>query len=370
MIIPLLVFAPTLLYALTLLFLIIGVIKLRDRRKTDNRLPSISIIVPLYNEEKHALITLNALAQQNYRGDWEVICIDDRSTDDTLSIIKNFCKENDRFSCYSIKADAPYVASPKKRALETGFSHAHNEVFMSIDADCIPPIRWLTSMSQNFHGDIEIVQGPKQIRGNQSPVVLYQKIETLVLTLLEGTLFTLKVPMIASAPSLGYLKKLYKAVGGFEKHIHYTSGDDDMLVQAMSKKAKDYCYNLDPNAIVKTSGVDSIATLFSQRARWCSNATHYENKWYILIIFVLYGYFLFLFTVPFLYLFIDMPTEYAFGPWAIKLLFDMIFLYIGSGKLKSRRLIIWAPFALVFSLPLLLWAIPAGYFKLFKWGGQ
>ncbi|MGL1888390.1 MAG: glycosyltransferase [Reichenbachiella sp.] len=370
MIITLLVFAPALLYTIALLYLIFGVIHLRDRRKLDNRLPSISVIVPLYNEEEHALITLNALAQQNYIGDWEVVCIDDRSTDKTYAIIKNFCEANSKFSCYSIKPDAPYVASPKKRALETGFSHAHNEVFMSIDADCIPTITWLTSMSQNFHSDIEIVQGPKQIRGNNSPVILYQKIETLVLTLLEGTLFTLKVPMIASAPSLGYLQSLYKKVGGFKSQMHFTSGDDDMLVQAMSKKAKDYCYNLDPKAIVKTSGVHSLTTLFSQRARWCSNATHYDNKWYILIIFAIYGYFLFLFTAPFLYFIINLPAELAFGPWIIKLILDMIFLFIGSGKLKSRKLLIWAPFALVFSLPLLLWAIPAGYFKLYTWGGQ
>ncbi|MGL1904363.1 MAG: glycosyltransferase [Fibrobacterales bacterium] len=370
MIIPLLILLPTLIYAIILITLIAGVIKLRDRRNIHSRCPSVSIVVPLYNEEEGALQTLSALAAQEYIGEWEVICIDDRSTDLTYEIISTFCDNHSRFSCYSIPHDVKRVDSPKKRALETGFSYAQNEVFMSIDADSIPPVGWLKSMSQNFHSAIEIVQGPKQIRGNNTPVIVYQKIETLVLTLLEGTLFTLKFPVIASAPSLGYLRTLYNAVGGFEDHKQYISGDDDMLVQAMSKKAQDFCYNLDPAAAVQTSGVQSVSELFSQRARWCSNATHYENRWYVLLIFTVYAYFLFLGITPILYFVTDITPVYLLGPWVIKLTLDLIFLSIGSKKLNSRLLVVGAPFALIFSVPLLLWAIPAGYFKLFKWGGQ
>ena len=146
----------TLSYVLIMLFFIFGVITLKDRRIKPSLLPSISVVVPLYNEEAHALKTLAALAAQDYTGQWEIICVDDRSTDNTLTLIESFCADKPQFSVTSIPADAERVESPKKRALETGFALAQHTVFMSIDADCVPPACWLTSMSENFHDDIEI----------------------------------------------------------------------------------------------------------------------------------------------------------------------------------------------------------------------
>ncbi|MGL1902026.1 MAG: glycosyltransferase [Fibrobacterales bacterium] len=360
----------TLSYGGILLFFIFGVLTLKDRRKKPSLLPSISVVVPLYNEEKHALITLKALAAQNYPGKWEVLCVDDRSTDNTLELITEFSTTQNNFSVLSIAQEAERVTSPKKRALETGFAHASHELFMSIDADCIPPVGWLTSMSQNFHDSIEIVQGPKKIRGGRSLVHLYQKLETLALTLIEASFFSLKVPMVASAPSLGYLRKLYEGVGGFEGQHQYISGDDDMLVQKMSKQAKDVCYNLDPDAQVLTGAVNSWSGLFSQRARWASNSTSYESTFYVLTIFVAYSFIVYLAIAPLLFWAGLLPSLYAFGPLVIKLVLDLIFLIIGARKLKSSHLLIFALPAFIIHIPLIIWAVPAGNLKLFKWGGQ
>ena len=60
-------------------------------------LPSVSVIVPLRNEEVYAPATLEALMLQDYAGDWEVICVDDRSEDGTAEILRGFCARNSRF---------------------------------------------------------------------------------------------------------------------------------------------------------------------------------------------------------------------------------------------------------------------------------
>ncbi|GGF58886.1 beta-1,3-N-acetylglucosaminyltransferase [Paenibacillus albidus] len=57
----------------------------------------ISIIIPVYNREKTINKTLNSVLQQTFV-DYEVIIIDDGSTDTTLKIIEEICSKDSRFS--------------------------------------------------------------------------------------------------------------------------------------------------------------------------------------------------------------------------------------------------------------------------------
>ena len=87
------------------------------------------------NEEEFAERTLEALALQDYAGEWEVICVDDRSTDRTKEILEKFAATHPRFRVLSLPQDLPQIASPKKRALESAFKIAKNEVLLTMDAD-------------------------------------------------------------------------------------------------------------------------------------------------------------------------------------------------------------------------------------------
>ena len=52
---------------------------------------SISIIIPAYNAEIYITETINSVINQSFRN-WELIVVDDGSTDRTANIIKEFCK--------------------------------------------------------------------------------------------------------------------------------------------------------------------------------------------------------------------------------------------------------------------------------------
>ena len=66
----------TALYALLFLFFIIGLVR-THRYKGPKATPSVSVVVPMRNEEEFAQRTLEALAEQDYTGEWEVICVND-----------------------------------------------------------------------------------------------------------------------------------------------------------------------------------------------------------------------------------------------------------------------------------------------------
>ena len=67
-----------------------------------DRAPVVSIIIPVFNRSKHIEKLLVSISKQTYR-DFEVICVDDGSTDNTLDIIRSFTREDSRFVCATQK---------------------------------------------------------------------------------------------------------------------------------------------------------------------------------------------------------------------------------------------------------------------------
>ena len=58
--------------------------------------PAISILIPVYNGEKYLQETLSSIEKQSFK-DFEVICVDDLSTDKSLEILNTFAERDPRF---------------------------------------------------------------------------------------------------------------------------------------------------------------------------------------------------------------------------------------------------------------------------------
>lgn len=357
------------IYAALLLLLSVGILRTKRKPITQNSpRPSVSVIVPMRNEEKFAQRTLKALASQDYTGEWEIICVDDRSTDSTFSLLKRFSEKNPRFRVLQIPQTVPFLESPKKRALETGFKEARGEVLMCMDADCTPPAGWITSMANRFEGKIAIVQGTKENNGKNSFLHSYQKLETLGFTGIEAAGFSLGIPMVASAAALAYKKDLFFKVGGFGNLVHLSSGDDDMLIHKMIREPNvEFCYNLDPAAIVKTAPVDSWKALLFQRARWASNSTHYSNRFYTLFLSLIYTFFIWLLISPWLVLFFQFPISWFLIPLSVKILCDSLFLILTAFRTRSLRFLLFLIPSELLQIPMIVFAVPLGILKIFRW---
>lgn len=74
--------------------------------------PSISILVPCYNVEKYLRECLDSIANQTFK-DFEAICINDGSTDSTLSILQEYAEKDSRFTIID-KPNSGYGASMNK----------------------------------------------------------------------------------------------------------------------------------------------------------------------------------------------------------------------------------------------------------------
>ncbi len=90
-------------------------------------MPKYSIIIPTYNDSGRISRAVNSVIKQNLE-DWEVIIVDDGSTDDTSKIVKPFL--NDPRISYFKKLNAGVGA-----ARNTGFELSNNEYIVFLDSD-------------------------------------------------------------------------------------------------------------------------------------------------------------------------------------------------------------------------------------------
>ena len=99
---------------------------------SDQDLPTVTIIVPAYNEGKQVWATLHSLAKSSYpAGKLQVISIDDGSKDDTWQwMLKAKAELGDRVEIYQQPKNMG-----KRHALYRGFNLGTGEVFVTVDSD-------------------------------------------------------------------------------------------------------------------------------------------------------------------------------------------------------------------------------------------
>lgn len=338
------------------------------RSPKGSQTPSFSIVVPAHDEEPVLQETLEALAAQDYSGPFEVIVVDDRSTDGTAAIVRAFASQDPRFQLVQVDPGEPDIAAPKKRALQRGFDRARHEILASTDADCRPPRGWISALAARFVPGTGIVQGPKGLSGVRTLCHRYQECETLALVGAEAAGFGLGIPFLASAPSLAYRREHFEAAGGFRGMEHLPSGDDDMLVHRMRKlPGVRVAYCLDPQACVSTPAADTWSEVLNQRARWASNGTEYENKAYVAALSLIFGFWVFLLLGWALCLGGLLTWPVWIAAWAVKIAVDAVYMPLAAWRLERLHCLAWYPLLAIPQLAVGVYAALGGHFGWYRW---
>lgn len=106
----------------------------------------VSVVIPVYNEEKLIKKCLDSLMDQEVSPD-EIIVVNNNSTDGSIEIVKNF---------KNIK-----IINEKKQGMiparNTGFNKADYEIIVKCDADTILPTDWIKNIKNDFYLNASIV---------------------------------------------------------------------------------------------------------------------------------------------------------------------------------------------------------------------
>src|SRR4030066_484056 len=237
---------------------------------TSEKLPYefVSVIIPFRNEEENILANLKSIESQSYPTEkYELIYADDSSEDNSLELLKNNIKKNN-IRLLSVPKDFSKNAH-KKRAIRYGIENAKGMIIVTTDADCIHDEEWLKSLVLSFDSVTGFVSGSVEFETDNGLFSEFQKLEFAGLVLCGAGLIGAGHPTICNAANIAYRKKVFDEVGGFKDQMNLSSGDDELLMQKVSKdsdfKVK-FCF--DKKSIVKTPANKTIRDFYQQRKRW------------------------------------------------------------------------------------------------------
>jgi glycosyltransferase involved in cell wall biosynthesis len=171
---------------------------------------NISVVIPAFNEEAFLPLLLESLKKQTFTLPYEVIVVDNNSTDKTAEIAR-------KFGARVIFEKNPGYAY----ACNAGFAAASGKIIARADADYVQPKDWLEKIWNTFEKDTKLAAVGGPIYPLESTFVensLYYPSILIWMYLLKGLgrgfLF----------PNMAVRKEIYHKTGGFDTHLQF--GED------------------------------------------------------------------------------------------------------------------------------------------------
>ena len=307
---------------------------------TPKRVP-ISIIVCAKNEEENVKNFIPLLAEQNYP-DYEIVLIDDASSDETLEIFEAFEKQYSNVKLVKVQNNEAFWGN-KKFALTLGIKAAKNEYLLFTDADCYPKTtEWIKEMSAQFTKEKTIVLGYgayEKIKNSFLNKII--RFETLLTATQYFSWAKLGKPYMGVGRNLAYKREEFFKVNGFIDHMKIRSGDDDLFVnQAASKANTAVCYL--PDSFTYSKPKTSFKEWFTQKRRHISSAKNYKlfdrNQLALFYCSQLLFLILPIVLLSFQYQWITVLSLIGF-----RYLFAWITMGFAAGKLKEKDVMYWFP---------------------------
>jgi len=295
----------------------------------DNNEP-VSVIVCARDEKKNLQRLIPLLSEQNYP-DYELVIVNDRSTDGSFEYLSEAASHHDRLKNVTIER-VPEHLNPKKFGLTMGIKAAKNDLLLFTDADCEPASNlWIKETTEQYDEHTDMVLGFSPYYTKKGFLNSFIRFET-ILTAIQYISYAIKgKPYMGVGRNLSYRKSLFMNNRGFNGHLKVLGGDDDLFVNKhATQKNTRVCVG--KSGMVYSHPKTTWGSFLKQKLRHLSVGKHYKFKDRIRLgIFSLSHI---LFWVLFVYLAINMkePLIIASAVFLRILIVSVIFKK-ASGKL-------------------------------------
>ena len=330
--------------------------------------PYVSVIVPARNEEKNIEACLKAILAQQYPDHlWEVILVNDHSTDQTLDTAHRIAASHSKSKLKVFELEEGKLG--KKSALSLAIEKACGEVIVQTDADCVMGKYWLAAMMSYWDEDVGLISGPVRLTYGTNLLEKFQALESMGLVAIGAGSLIAGQPNMCNGANLSYSKAVFESINGFRGIDEVASGDDELLMQKINLLGK---YRLVfakcRTAIVSTSACNNWQDLKAQRLRWVSKARNYLDKSVNLIQAISWlGFCIF----PILLVASFWNPELwwlLLLAFVLKLVADIFLLYQSAKFFHNLRLISWIfPLQIVYILYVLWIGIAGNLVKNYNW---
>lgn len=190
----------------------------------------VSIVVCTHNAAENLNTLLPALYAQDYP-DFEVIVVNDRSTDETFPFLVKEKEKVENLKVLTIDQTPSHI-DPKKYAITLGIKAAKHDLILFTDSDCMPASNlWVKTMAEPFaNPSVDITIGYSPYRAHPGLLNLFIRYETLY-TAIQYISFALAgSPYMGVGRNMAYRKRLFLENKGFSGYQKITGGDDDIFI--------------------------------------------------------------------------------------------------------------------------------------------
>lgn len=240
-----------------------------QKKRKKKTWPAVTVILPMYNEENTVEPSLDSVYALDYPKDkLKVICVNDGSKDNTLSILKKL-KEKYDFTLINQKNQGKYMA------LNNAIKIIKTPYFACLDADSFVEPDSLRNIIDDFHDSSVVAVMP--IMKVNNPRNLLQRIqwfEYILNIFYKYIMGKLDCIHVTPGPFTTYRTDIVKKVGGF--HQGHLTEDLEMALRLQDNH---YKIKQSVDSTVYTNVPATIKAFVSQRTRWYQG-TMYNVKDY------------------------------------------------------------------------------------------
>ncbi len=249
---------------------LISLVWLYPTQKKSEPSVGISVIICSRNDVENLRKNLPSILEQEYHR-FEVIVVDDASTDDT----NHYLEETSRLHPTLKIVRAEQKEGPgKKWALKKGIQHASYPFLLLTDADCKPQSnQWIKSHAALADEKNTLVLGYGGYQKQKGLLNLLIRFDTISIAINYMSSALWGYPYMGVGRNMGYSKDLTEA----HQLVNATlaSGDDDLFVQAISKKSTNRV-NLNKESFTTSLAKPSWKLWLEQKGRHTTTAPYYS----------------------------------------------------------------------------------------------
>ncbi|MBI4946972.1 MAG: glycosyltransferase [Bacteroidetes bacterium] len=331
-----------------------------------------SIIICAKNEDHNLPEILPLVLEQDYP-EFEVVVVDDCSSDNTSDVLREFEKTYKHLRVITIKEDVKHHHG-KKFAVMVGIKGAKYEHLLFTDGDCKPlDNQWLKMMMRNFSGDTEIVLGYSKYKKLPGFLNKLIRFDTFNIALQYLSFSMADVPYMGVGRNLAYKKSLFFKHKGFATHYHIESGDDDLFINQATTNTNTRI-EISPESFTVSRVKKHWKGWFEQKRRHLTTWTEYKSSDKIrlgIYPFAQAIFWILFFVLLILCLLTDFPQYDVYiilSLFAFRIIVQLVIFKLAMDRLKEKDLLLISLAAELFLLgfyPML--AISNKLFRRKKW---
>jgi len=307
--------------------------RIPTKNKENTGKEGVSVIICAKNEAANLQRNLPNILAQNYPK-FELIVVNDHSLDNSWEIILDFQKKSPILQPINLNQES---SLGKKEALTRGIEASKYDLLLLTDADCSPASPfWISTMVSGLSDTIKIGLGYGPFythKGFLNTISIYETVLTAISYL---SFSVVGLPYMGVGRNLIYRKSLFTKVGGFRKHAHLTSGDDDLFINQVANK-KNTTMIITPSAFVFSEAETSWQGYYYQKSRHLSTGSSYKLVHQVLLGLFSASHFLHYFSLIALFLFHHYLWIISIG-YGVRILNVVYVMGSLAGRLSANKI--------------------------------